>query len=113
MQVLISTSGWPLGYGPDAAASYSSIGAVFDRQGQYERALGYYHKALEIDIKVSGQDSPSVADSTHKLVLLHKKRNETNIARQLFLECEQIYTTVYGPENSETVDAAGQASHCV
>jgi tetratricopeptide (TPR) repeat protein len=48
---------------PDVVASHSNIGAVYDSQGQYERTLEHYHKALEIDIKIPGQDSPSVADS--------------------------------------------------
>ena len=53
---------------------------------------------------------PSVAASKYNLALLRRKRNETDIARQLFRECEQIYITVYGPDHSETVDAARQAS---
>ena len=41
---------------PDVAESYTNIGNVYNTQGQYERALEYHQKALEIDIKVSGQD---------------------------------------------------------
>jgi len=40
------------------AASYSNIGNVYNSQGQYEQALEYHQKALEIFIKVSGQDHP-------------------------------------------------------
>jgi tetratricopeptide (TPR) repeat protein len=98
---------------PDVAKSYLGIGNVYDSQGQYERALENHQKALEIFIKVCGQDHPSVADSKYNLALLHKKRKETDIARQLFLECEQIYTIVYGPHHRETVDAVRQASLCV
>ena len=60
-----------------------------------------------------GHEHPSVADSKYNLALLHKKRKETDIARQLFLECEQIYTLVYGPHHRETVDGVMQASLCV
>ena len=58
---------------------------------------------------------PSVAASKYNLALLRKQCNETDIARQLFLECEQIYTIVYGPHHRETVDAVrkAQASLCV
>jgi len=69
---------------------------------------------------------PSVAASKYNLALLRRRRNETDIARQLFRECEQIYITVYGPDHSkqiyasvygpdhsETVDAARQASRFV
>ena len=52
------------------------------------------------------------ANSKYNLALLHKGRKETEMARQLFLECEQIYSAVYGPDHNETQDAARQASRC-
>jgi hypothetical protein len=77
-------------------------------------ALDMYTKSLDIETRIYGGDNhPSVADSKYNLALLHKKRKETDIARQLFLECEQIYTIVYGPHHRETVDAVRQASLCV
>jgi len=33
-------------------------------------------------------------------------------ARRLYLECEQIYCKLYGPENDETIDAAACAARC-
>ena len=54
-----------------------------------------------------------MADSKYNLASLHKARRETEKARQLYLECEQIYSAVYGPDHSETQDAARQASLCV
>ena len=57
--------------------------------------------------------TPSVATSKYNLALLRRQRNETDIGRQLFRECEQIYITVYGPDHSKTVHAARQASRCV
>ncbi len=48
---------------PDVAKSYLGIGNVYDSQGQYEQALEYYQKALEINIKVSGKDHLDVAKS--------------------------------------------------
>ena len=32
-------------------------------------------------------------------------------AKKLFLECEQIYAEVYGPDHSETLDAARRAQN--
>ncbi len=58
-------------------------------------------------------NNASVATSKYILALLRRQRNETDIARQLFREREQIYITVYGPDHSETVDAARQASRRV
>ena len=55
---------------------------------------------------VLGSDHPNVADSKYNMALLHKGRSETDRARQLFSECQEIYAQVYGPDHSETVDAA-------
>ena len=86
---------------------------MYAGKGDNENALVQYQKGLEIQTRVFGSDHPSVADSKYNLALLHRQRNETDIARQLFLECEQIYTIVYGPHHRETVDAVRQASLCV
>ena len=68
--------------------------------------------ALEVFLAVYDQEHPLVADSKYNLAILHKRRKETEMARQLFLECEQIYSAVYGPDHNETQDAARQASRC-
>ena len=48
---------------PDVAATYSNIGNVYKSQGKYEEAPDYYHRALEIDTRVSGSEHPDVATS--------------------------------------------------
>ena len=95
------------------ASSFINIGAVYAGKGDLENALCQFQKALEIQTRVFGSDHPSVANTKYNMALLHKKRKETDIARQLFLECEQIYTIVYGPHHRETEDAVRQASRCV
>jgi hypothetical protein len=49
------------------AALYANIGNVYNSQAQYERALENHQKALEIDIKVSGQDHLDVAKSYNNM----------------------------------------------
>ena len=55
---------------------------------------------------------PLVADTKYNIALVHKKRGEREEAKKLYLECETIYATVYGPDHSETTDAAQQARDC-
>ena len=62
----------------------------------------------------------AVLSSCHKLAStksnmaqLHETGNATEKARQLFLECQQIYAKVHGRSDSKTVDAARQPSRCV
>jgi hypothetical protein len=98
--------------GPNAmlAAQYSNLGSNCSCRGEDEQAFEYYRKALEINVKVSGHLHTDVADSKYNLALQHKKRKETAIARQLLLECEQIYTTAYGSDHSKTLACKREAS---
>ena len=92
------------------AAQYSNLGWSCSLRGEDEHAFEYYRKALEMNIKVSGHLHTDVADSKYNLALQHKKRKETSIARQLLLECEQIYTTAYGSDHSKTLACKREAS---
>ena len=94
----------------EVAKTRENKAIIYHNQGHYDQALEIYKSVLETKIRVCGHEHPTVADSKYNLALLHKKRKETDIARQLFLECEQIYTVVYGPDHRETVDAARPAS---
>jgi tetratricopeptide (TPR) repeat protein len=98
---------------PDVAMSYGNMAGVYNSQGKYEQALDYLQKSLSINITTLGRDHLDVATSKYNMALLHKRGNETDRARQLFLECEQIYAKVYGPDHSETNEAARQASRCL
>ena len=62
------------------------MGMVYKQQGRYEEALDYYHRSLDIKVRVVGHDHPDVADSKYNLALLHKKRSrKTSWADALFL----------------------------
>ncbi len=42
------------------ATSFNNLGCVYDRKGEYEKAIEYYTKALNIRQKVLGNDHPDV-----------------------------------------------------
>ena len=84
------------------AASYSNIGNVYNRQGQYERALEYYQKALEIDIKVSGQEHPDVAASKENIGLVFEAMGRKSQAKQMFTEAAGIRRKVLGADHPLT-----------
>ena len=46
-----------------------------------------------------------VADSKYNIAGLFETQGKRDEARKLFLECEQIYSKVYGPDHTETLDA--------
>ena len=114
------------------ATSKYNIAGLKEAQGELEEAPSLFLECEQICANVLGVDHEEtldaamraqtvgeedkeeklVADSKYNLALLHKSRRETDKARQLFLECEQTYSAVYGPDHSETQDAARQASKC-
>ena len=57
-------------------------------------------------------DSPLVADTKYNIAGIHEERGEKEAAKKLYLECETIYAKVYGPDHSETTDAAQKARDC-
>jgi len=48
---------------PSVATSYNYIGSIWDSKGEYDKALGFYQKCLDIRLKTLGDEHPSVATS--------------------------------------------------
>ena len=101
------------GDSPYVATSYNNISEVHRAQGKYQEALVQYHKSLEIRLRLFDQEHPEVVNSKYNIALLYETCNEMDKARELFLECEKIYSKVLGPGHSKTVEAALRASRCV
>ncbi len=47
---------------PVVSGAYNLMGEIFRAKGQYDQAIEYLEKALEINLKIYGVDHPSVAD---------------------------------------------------
>ena len=47
-------------------------------------------------VAVYGNMHPDVADTKYNMAILHKKRGESKVAKQLWLECQAIYAKVFG-----------------
>ena len=102
-----------VGHGhPLVASTQNNIALVYEQQGMLEKALEMHSAVLETRTRVFGANSLHVADTRYNMASLHKERGERDVASQLFLECEAIYAKVYGPDHSETKDAAQQARRC-
>ena len=84
------------------AKSYGSLGNLYNRQGQYERALEYYQKALEIDIKVSGQDHPDVAVSYQNLAAVYQRQGNHVQTKEMVTKAYHIFLKVLGPDHPQT-----------
>ena len=71
-----------------------------------------YQKAEKVYVAVYGYVHPDVANTKYNIAFVYKNQGKLGEARQLYLECEQIYTKVYGAQHSETLAAARQAASC-
>ena len=63
-------------------------------------------------VAVYGDVHPHVAYLKFNKALVHKKRGEKDLAKQLLLECEAICAKVYGADHSKTAEAAREARAC-
>ena len=74
-----------------------------------------YQKSLDIRISVFGtenhvSDHPSVADSKYRIAEIHEKQGNLKEAKAIFLECEKIYSKVFGDEHERTLDTRTRAA---
>ena len=58
---------------PDIATSFNNIGEVYMEQGDSNKALVYYFKALSIKKKVLGINHPEIANTLNNIGLAYKK----------------------------------------
>ena len=90
---------------PHVAKSYFGLGNVYNRQGQYERALEYYHKALEIDIKVSGQDHLDVAKTRENMAIIYQNQGLYDQALEIYKSVLETKIRVCGHDSPDVCDS--------
>ncbi len=91
------------------ALTEMNIGNVLSAQSDYENALVHLQKALKIQEVALGPSHAAVADTKYNIACLYRDQGDKVQARALFREAAAVYTTVYGADHSETVDALDQA----
>ena len=100
--------------GTTVASTYYNIARVYNKQGKYDKALEYYEKSLNIRLKKLGDDHPDVADTKYNIALLYKNKLDNKVeAKKLFEDCVRIYTTAYGEDHTETIDAKKKVESCI
>jgi tetratricopeptide (TPR) repeat protein len=67
---------------PDVAIDYNNLGEAYRTKGNYDRAISYYKKSLEINIKKLGLKHPNVALSYNNLGLAYNSKG--NYDRAIF-----------------------------
>lgn len=86
----------------EAASSYNNIGWVYKYQGDYDKALEYYFKALEIWEKVFGTEHPNMASSYNNIGMVYYNQGDYYKALEHLFKALAIWETVLGTEHPDT-----------
>ena len=87
---------------PQTAATYNSLGLLYQLMDDYARAEPLYRKSLAIGEKVFGPEHPQTALSYNSLGLLCQLMGDYARAEPLYLKSLAIYEKTLGPEHPQT-----------
>jgi tetratricopeptide (TPR) repeat protein len=85
-----------LGLETDLATSLNNLAELYKSQGKYEKAEPLYLQALELDIRLLGDNHPDVATSLNNLANLYKSQGKYEQAEPLYLQALELYTHLLG-----------------
>lgn len=78
---------------PDISNNYSNIGGVYRSKGDYDIALKYYEKALDIAISFLGEGHPNTRAIAENMLYVCKKTENR--------ECMERCMSIVGEEKSD------------
>ena len=83
------------------ASSYNNIGLVYANKNEYDLALQYYFKALQIYKELLGEKHTSVAKGYMNIGNVYAKKNEFDLALQYYFKSLQITKELLGEKNTD------------
>lgn len=86
----------------DTAASYNELGLLYMVQNDFEIALQYYKKSLEIRKKVLGVDHHDTAISYNNIGGIYQGKGDYDKALDYYLKALEIQERVQGVEHPDT-----------
>ena len=92
---------------PDVARSYNNLGLAYSDKGEYDRAIEYYEKCLEIELDKLGHDHPSVARSYNNLGLAYDNKGEYGRAIEYYEKSLKIYLEKLGHDHPDVAISYG------
>lgn len=78
------------------AYSYTKIGNEFYDEGEYDKALEFYFKALLSSKKASGSENSKVAELNNSIGLAYYGQNDLNKALQYYKKSLEIKEKIFG-----------------
>ena len=92
----------------DTATTYNNIAVVHDNQGDYDKALEFYQKALAIFEKVLGSEHPSTATTYNNIAFVHYNKGDYDKALEYFQKALTIREKMLVAEHPFTTRACRQ-----
>ena len=85
----------------DDEAILDRYGNVFRKFGQYEKALSFYQKCLNIELKTLGDEHPDVATSYNNIGSIWDSKGEYDKALGFYQKCLDIRLKTLGDEHPD------------
>jgi len=76
-----------------------NIGLAYHSKGDYDRALEYYEKALNIGKKIYGEEHPNIATNYNNIGLAYYNKGDYDRALEYYKKALNIYKKIYGEEH--------------
>ena len=87
----------------DSVELFTSLGDAFRYRGNYEKALNYYKKALELSENLLGREAPETGAAYNNIGMVYGEQGDYEMAIECFMIALQIREKVLGQEHLDTV----------
>ncbi len=88
---------------PDIASSYNNLGNVYLDLQQYDLAMEYHKKALDIYIKSCPAQHPDIAMSYRNIGHIHEKKGQWKQAMDNYQNAAAIYRNSLASDHSDVI----------
>lgn len=85
----------------DVTSSYSNIAVMYFNQQEYENALDFHQKALEIKRRILPKNDPSIAKSYHNIGMVYSRMNDDTKALENYQAGLEIRLQVLDEDDSD------------
>ena len=86
----------------NSATLLNNLGGVYEAQGEYEKALENYRKALSIKERVLGKNHPATAATYNNMGGVYRAKGEYEKALEYYGKALEIFERVLGKDHPDT-----------
>jgi CHAT domain-containing protein len=98
---------------PQTAAAYNNVAGCLNAQGQHEKALHLYERALAISRRVLGEAHPETASASNNVAACLDAQGQHGKALPLFEKALAIRRKVLGEEHHDTATSYNNVARCL